>query len=212
MKTASLLLIALLLCLAPCGAYAKKKGKGDHPAAAPASDPSNPAEALSPYIIHLDELLALSRPPKAAKEPLFTETTGLLTTLRQEFVVEQEKAPDDQKHMFTAAIGTADLITAALNDRQKMLGDLGASKAVKGSGKLEEQGRKDNIAQGIHGGGIGKAVAVAAERDREREANAKAKGRAVGNDKAMTAMTANEWNQRAIDWRQKISVAYGQIK
>jgi hypothetical protein len=114
--------------------------------------------------------------------------------------------------MYTAAVNTADLITAALNDREKALGDLKASQAVRGSGKLEEQSRKDNLAQGIKGGGIGKAESVAVERDRERQAAAKAAARSGADQKALTAMAANQWNQRATGWRQKIAASYSQIK
>jgi hypothetical protein len=213
MKMFPRFLVVLLALAVPFGAYAKKKGKGE-PAETPIPLPgaSNPAEALSPYIVNLEQLLALGRAPKTEKQPLYTQTSGLLVTLRQQLVVEQTKASAEAKNMYTAAINTADLITAALQDREKALADLRSSTAVQGTGKLEEQGRKDNIAQGIKGDHIGKAAAVIMERDREREANAKAAARSGHDQNAMTAMAANQWDQRAIAWRQKIAGSYSQIK
>ncbi|MEI9894418.1 MAG: hypothetical protein WDN28_11185 [Chthoniobacter sp.] len=215
MKLPSLLAIICLTLVAPFGAYAKKKGKrGQPPAATPIPLPgaANPAEALSPYILNLDQLLAFHRPPATATQPLFTQTSGLLLVLRQEFVVNLEKASAEQKNMYTAAINTADLISAALDDRNKAMGDLHSSQAVKGSGKLEEQARKDNIAQGIPGDRIGKAASVIMERDREMEANRKAAARSAADQKALGAMAVNEWGQRATGWRQRIGASYSQIR
>ncbi|MEP6672060.1 MAG: hypothetical protein ABJF10_23050 [Chthoniobacter sp.] len=216
MKLSSLLVIVCLTLVAPFGAYAKKKGKGggEPPAATPIPLPSaaNPAEALSPYIVNLDQLLSFERANSTATQPLFTQTSGLLLTLRQQFSVELTKAPAEQKNMYTAAINTADLINAALEDRNKALNDLHTSQVVRGSGKLEEKSRKDNIAQGIHGDGLGKAVAVIEERDREKAAAKQAAARSGADQNALGAMAANQWNQRATLWHQKIAGAYSQIK
>jgi len=216
MKVVPHLLIVLIALAVPFSAQAaKKKGKGEQPPAAtpiPLPGASNPAEALSPYIVNLQQLLALDRPPGSEKQPLFTQTTGLLTTLRQQLMVELTKAPPEQKNMYTAAVNTADQITAALNDREQTLHNLQSSTAVKGTGKLEAPARKDNIAQGIKGDHIGKAAAVIEERDREKQFIAQGAAQNANGQKAMSSMAANEWDQRAIAWRTKIDSFYSQIK
>jgi hypothetical protein len=207
--------VILVTLFAPVGAHAAKKHKAPPPPAAtpvPLPSASNPAAALSPYIVNLEQLLAFDRADSTASQPLFTQTAGLLLTLRQELVVEQEKAAPEQKGMFTAAINTADLITAALNDRDTALANLKSSQAVAGGRKLEKPSRKDNLAQGIHGDGIGKAEAVAVERDREKQFLRQAAKETAGDQNAMSAMAINQWNQRAAGWRQKIAASYSQIK
>lgn len=212
---APVLVVVALTFLAPGVVLAKKKGQAPQPPAAtpiPLPGPSNPVEALSPYITNLEQLLSFSRADSTAKEPLFTQTTGLLTTLRQELVVEQEKADPKFKNMYTAAINTADLIVAAVNDREAALANLKTSQSVAGGHKLESSSKKDNLAQGIHGGGIGKAEAVAVERDREKQFQRQAAKETGGDQNAMTAMAMNQWNQRAAAWRQRIAASFSQIK
>lgn len=206
--------LAMVLTLAlPLGAHAKKKGKAE-PAATPIPLPSasNPIEALSPYIVNLEQLLSLDRPAATASQPLFTQTSGLLLTLRQQFASEATSAPAEKKNLYTAAINTVDLINAALDDRTKTLTNLQSSQAVGASGTLEQQARKDNLAQGIHGGGIGKAEAVAVERSREKQQIREANGRAAASGNAMTSMAMNQWSQRSADWRQRIAASYAQVK
>jgi hypothetical protein len=213
MKTFLPFLVAMTIVFGtPFGAYAKK-GKKDKPDTAPAApaDPSNPVAALSPYIINLDGLLALNRAAKSTQE-FAAKAPGQLIVLRQEFVVEQEKATDDAKKMFGAAIRTADLISAALEDRGKVAGDLQASRAVASDGKLQDPAKKDNLAQGIKGGEFSKAVGSVVERDREKQAIARGKAQNAANGNAMTAMAANQWNQRATQWHDQIAAAYSQIK
>lgn len=207
-------MVFVLALAVPLAAQAKKKDKGkkDEPQATPAPDPADPIQSLSPYIVNLDALLALNRPPTKSLQTFFAQASGTLVTMRQEFIVQATGAPPEKKNLFVAAINTSDLIAAALNDREKTLGDLAASSSVANSGKLEELARKDNLTQGIHGGGLAKAVGSEVERDREREANAKAARRAAQGDHAIQSMAANEWNQRAIAWRQRISDSFSQIR
>src|SRR5258708_10372534 len=105
MRSLSLLTAILLTLLAPTVANAKKPKKAP-PAPLPTPIPlpaaSNPAEALSPYIINLQQLLSFDRADYTGSQPLFTQTTGLLLTLRQALVVEQEKAEAKQKRMYAA--------------------------------------------------------------------------------------------------------------
>jgi hypothetical protein len=215
MKKFPLMFLMVLSLAVPFGAHAKKgKGKEQPPQATPIPLPSasNPIEALSPYIINLDQLLALDRAPATASQPLYTQTSGLLLTLRQQFASEASSAPAEKKNLYTAAINTVDLISAALDDRSKSLTNLHSSQAVGASGTLEQQSRKDNLAQGIKGSGIGKAEAVAVERDREKQQIHRADGRAGASGNAMTSMAMNQWNQRASDWHQRIAAAYAQVK
>ncbi|HSI14075.1 MAG TPA: hypothetical protein VK961_18655 [Chthoniobacter sp.] len=206
------LMVALVFAV-PSGALAKKKGKGGPPPAAPAApNPANPVEALAPYINDLDNLLALVRTVNKSNSEFLAQSSGRIITLRQEFIGQQESAPDDQKGKFKAAVATCDVISAALEDREKTLGNLESSAAVKGGGKLEAPAKKDNLEQGLHGGSTAKAVGAIVERDRERQAIAQGKAHAKGNDNALTSMAVNQWNQRAIDWRQKIVANYSQIK
>ena len=206
------LLMALVFAL-PSGALAKKKGKGGPPPAAPAApNPANPTEALAPFINSIDNLLALNRHVNKANAAFLAQSSGRVVTLRQEFIGQQESAPDDQKAKFKAAIATCDAISAALDDREKTLGDIKSSSAVGNGGKLEAPAKKDNLTQGIHGGSTAKAVGSIVERDRERQAIAQGNARAAGGDHALTSMAANQWNKRAIDWRQKIVANYSQIK
>jgi len=216
MKLFPLMILMGFTLAVPHGAYAKKgKGKGDHePAATPIPLPgaANPVEALSPYIIHLDQLLAFNRAPATAKQPLFTETSGLLLTLRQQLVAAASSAPPEKQSLYGNAVKTVDLINAALDDRTKALTNLQSSQAVGASSTLEQQARKDNLAEGIHGGGIGKAESVAVERNREKQQIHRADNRAGASGNAMTSMATNQWTQRAVDWRQRIAAAYAQVK
>ncbi len=212
MKTFLPFFLAVVIVLGtPFGAYAKK-GKKDKPDSTPApADPSNPVAALSPYIINLDGLLALNRTAKST-QAFAAEAPGQLIVLRQEFVVEQEKAADDAKKMFAAAIKTTDLISAALEDRGKVAGDLNASHAVASDGKLQDPAKKDNLTQGIKGGDLAKAVGSIEERDREKQGIARGHAQNVASGNAMSAMAANQWNQRATQWHDQIAAAYSQIK
>jgi hypothetical protein len=205
--------IALILTLVlafPFGAEAKKKAK-ETPAPA-AADPSNPVAALAPYISNVDELLALNRGKKGG-EPFFQKASGDLLILRQEFVVEAEKAADAHlKGMYAAAVQTCDAISAALEDRSKVLGDLSTSSTINPDGKLNAPAKKDNLTQGIHGDGFAKAVGSVVERDRERQAIADGKAQNKANGSALTAMASNQWNTRSAQWKQQIAGAYGNIK
>jgi hypothetical protein len=208
-KTLQLVMMLALIVAVPLGAIAKKKEKkDDQPKPA---DPSNPVAALSPYILNLDELLALNRGKKGA-EPFFQQASGQIVILRQEFVIEQEKAADNLKPMFAAAIKTADLIAKALEERGNAAGDINTSRSVASDGKLNEPAKKDNLTQGIHGDGLAKAVGSVVERDREKQFIARGQAQTAAGDHSMSAMAVNEWNKRAAQWHETITGAYGQIK
>jgi hypothetical protein len=182
------------------------------PEAPAAWNPSSLTEPLAPYIHNLETLLSLRRIGNKETKAFLAEASGRLITLRQEIVVEREKAADSKTAPFDAALRTCDLISAALAERSNVLGDLKASGAVVNDGRLEEPARKDNLTQGIKGGSFAKAVGSIVERDREREANEKAAQRAAHSDHALTAMAENNWNKRSAEWMQQIAAAYGGIK
>jgi hypothetical protein len=213
MKTFLPFALVLSLVLAfPFGAEAKKKKESAPQTQTPPADPSNPVAALAPYISNVDDLLVLNRGRKSG-DPFFQKASGDLLILRQEFVVEQEKAADAHlKNMYGAAIQTCDTISAALEDRGKVLGDLSTSQTINPDGKLNAPAKKDNLTQGIHSDGFGKAVGSIVERDRERQAIAKGEAQNRANGTALTAMAANQWNTRSAQWKQQIAAAYGQIK
>jgi hypothetical protein len=169
-------------------------------------------EPLAPYIRDLTNLLSLHRTGNKQTQEFLEQASGRLIVVRQEIVVKSEKATNENIPAFNAALRTCDLLSAALADRSKTLGDLQASGAVKNGGKLEEPARKDNLTQGIRGDGFAKAVGSVVERDRERAANAKAAKRAANSDNALTAMAENQWNQRSAQWTSQIAAAYGEIK
>lgn len=203
--------LALALPIAPAFAKPKKKGTAPAPSATPAPNPSNPVEALAPYITNIDQLLALHRYAQGPVAATLNEAPGRLIVLRQEFAMQQSDAPAEKKGRFAAAMKTCDLLTAALTERQKTLGDLASSKAVKSDGELNDPAKKGNLTQGIHGRGLAKAVGSIVERDRERAAEHKAGQETKAGDNALNSMAENQWNQRAIQWRQSIASAYAGI-
>jgi hypothetical protein len=203
---------SLSLALLDPSAHAAGKGKGKPPGAGPIAnpDPSKPREALEPYIIHLDQLLAIERPEGKVITPFFNQALGRVTSLRQQFVTEREKAAEGERAKFDAAIATCDAITKALDERQKTLGEIQSSAAVSGSTQIGAR-RKDNLNQGIKGGDDAKAVGSIVERDRERAEKRGAAKRAQQGDSALTAMSADRWNKRTIELRKQITDSYGKI-
>jgi hypothetical protein len=175
-------------------------------------NPASLTEPLNPYIRDLANLLAIRRTGNKATMEFLDQASGRLIVVRQEIVVKSEMAAAQNLPAFNAALRTCDLLSAALAERSKTVGDLQSSGAVKGDGKLEEQARKDNLTQGIRGDGFAKAVGSIVERDRERAANAKSAKRAANSDHALTAMAENQWNQRSAQWMSQIAAAYGEIK
>jgi hypothetical protein len=185
------------------------------PPATPTPPPWNPSaltQPLDPYIRNLPDLLSLRRTGNKDTRTFLAQSSGTLIMVRQNIVVKREKATAQNVAAFNAALKTCDLLSAALAERSKVLGDLQASGAVVNDGRLEEQSRKDNLTQGIHGDGLAKAVGSIVERDREIEANRKAAARAKHSDQALTAMAENQWNARSNEWMAQIAAAYGEIK
>jgi hypothetical protein len=205
------LLILVVAAFACQTAYTKPKGKGQAPAA-PAASADSPSEALAPFINQIDQLLALERVGGPKLQVFYTQVPGRLATLRAQFVSRQNTADEAGKARFGAAVATCDALTAALDERQKVLGDIRTSQTVKGSGKLDQGPRKDDLTQGIQGGDKAKAVGAIVERDREKAANRKAAAQAAKNGNALTAMSMNQWNQRSIELKKKVTNSYAAIK
>lgn len=215
MKSSSrfFLLFAILLC-AGVSAMGKPKPKPKAPEPAPTevpSDPANPTQALSFYINNLDQLLALQRKVARNDEPIYEQAAQRMVTLRAGFAAEREKADAAGQKKFDAAMATCDLLARALNERQAVLADIASSKAVQSSGKMEEGGRKDNLQEGLKGGGLSKAVGSVVERDRERDEEAKAAARNAANNNAMTAMTVNRWTKRSLELKAAVNDSYTRI-
>src|SRR5438552_284984 len=95
---------------------------------------SSPSERLAPYIEHVDQLLALERPPKLAD--LLDAAPGKIAVLKESFSGQRAEAEGVDKARLYAAIGTCDAIIAALDERQKTLGQVQASAAVKNNSAL----------------------------------------------------------------------------
>jgi hypothetical protein len=204
--------LLLLLVSVPSVEAAKKTKPASVPPAVAQPNTAQPTEALAPYINNLEELLSLERPGKKNARPLLTQASGRIATLRQGFIAQRAQAAPEQKGKFQAAIATCDSIASALDERQKAAGDLDASQAVRGTSKLDQGPRKDNLAQGIKGGDKAKAVGAVVERDRERAAAKAAKNRAAAGDDALTAMAENRWNKRSLELRQQIMASYSRIQ
>ncbi len=207
--TTVVLLVVLGLSVPLDAAPAKGAGKG---AAAgkkknAAAQAASPAAELEPFITRLDGLLALDRP----KGPFYQQAGGKLALMRQDFHTRGNAAPDAEKPKYSAAIVTVDKITAALDERQKTLGNVKSSAAVEGTSKLDQGPRKDNASQGIKGR-LARAVGEVQERKRENTANRKAQRAAASRDDSLTAMSENHWNKRSIELRQGIIDAYSKVK
>jgi len=210
LKTHSLcrvVIIASSALLLPTAHAAKKPAK---PAGkAVEHHDGSPAEQLAPFIEHIDALLALERPATPAGARL-NQAPGKLAVLKQQFVEKRAKAGQEEQGELNAAIATCDVFSAALDERQKAVGQMQASAAVKNSGDLGRR-RKDNLSQGQEGHGVDKAVGTIAEARRERQENREAQHKAAIDDNALTAAAANRWNQRAIELRREITASYGRI-
>ena len=175
-------------------------------------DYSDPSGTLAPYIANLEELLALQRSAPAPVMAFLEKASGQITVARLEFTSQRKTADAEDQADFDAAIATCDALTKSLEERQKVLGDINASRAVKGTGKLEDGPRKDSLSQGIPGGGIAKAVGTVAELKREQAATATSKKSAGHSDDAMTAGSLNRRNKRSLELRKYITDAYARTK
>jgi hypothetical protein len=210
------LLIAALLLVSAVDASAKAKHKKKPAPPAPAEpakpDYSKPSEVLAPYIANLEQLLSLQRkapPPVIAQ---MEKASGDLVIARLEFTTLRKAAEPADQPKLDGGIATCDAIKRSLEEREKVLSDIQASRAVKGSGALSGGPRKDNLTQGIKGGDLAKAVGGTLEYKREKNAKAAAKKGAAQTDDAMTAGSVNRWNKRALELRKFITDAYCHTK
>ena len=218
MKLSSLtgMLVAALIAIftAPASAKGKPKPKPKPAAPQPAAKPdySKPSDVLAPYITNLEQLLALQRTAPKPVMPLLEQASGQLVVIRLEIAAVRKTAEPADQPKLDAGIATCDALTKSLEERQKVLGDIQASRSVKGSGKLEGGPRKDVLSQGVKGGDLAKAVGTIAEYKREQAAIAASKTSAGETDDALTAMSVNRWNKRAVELRKYITDAYSRTK
>ena len=147
-------------------------------------------------------MLAFERPSS------FDQASGQIALLKQSFVAQKSNASAPDQSSLNAAVATCDAIAAALNERQRTVGQIKASMAVKGDTDLGER-RKDNLTQGLRGRNKAKAAKI--EFKREKREAAEARREAAEGDDALTAGSVQRWNQRAIELRKQINAAYSRI-
>jgi hypothetical protein len=175
---------------------------------APAKPPVSPAQKLTPFIENVDFLLA-SNPPRP-KVNFVNGASSKLAIFKTLFIEEAATADPELRAKLAAAIRTCNLISAAIDERQRTLGQMQAANAVKGS-DLIGQRRKDVLNQGVRGGTFAKAVGEVEEGKRERREHKEQAARATADDQAISAGVANHWKERAIQLRQQILTSYTQI-
>ena len=205
-----LTLLSLVIFLQPHSFAAVKGKRQAGQVSPPASTTDSPSEQLAPFIEHIDQLLALERPANPRLALLLNGASGRIAVLRQSFIGKRVKADPLDQPGLNAAVATCDAISAALDERQKTLGQIRAAAAVKNSSDLGRR-RKDNVAQGVHGNGTAKAVGSIVEARRERDEKRDAQRKADDDDRALTAAAENRWNERSIELRRQITAAYARI-
>jgi hypothetical protein len=85
-----------------------------------------PSEVLSLFFHnHLDRILSPIGQPKPVPLP-----HARVTQLREQFADQFSKAPDTDKPMYQAAVAVCDSVSAAMDERQKAIASLQASRAV----------------------------------------------------------------------------------
>jgi hypothetical protein len=188
----------------------KKKAAAQARAAAK-SESETPAKALEIYILHLDQLLALS-PQGGGPTPLRNQTPGRLVVLKQRFTAERASSQGKEAANLDAAIATCDALIGATNERQRAASELRASTAVKGSEKINAPGRKETLNQGVRGGDLAKAVGEIQEGKRERAEKRAGHRETQKDDGAMDAMAVKHWHERSQQLEKQINAAYARIQ
>jgi hypothetical protein len=192
--------ITLLLAVSPAPLAQAKP-----PQARPSASPS---EKLMPFIENVDALLA-SHPPRG-KINFVNGAPAKLTIFKSLFIEEAASADPTSQAKLAAAVRTCNLISAAIDERQRTLGQMQAANAVKGSDTIGQR-RKDVLNQGVRGGDFAKAVGEVQEGKRERREHQEQDARAAADDRAISAGVANHWRERTIQLRQQILASYTQI-
>jgi len=161
-----------------------------------AASVATPAQMLSAYIEHIDLLLALNRPGGPKAIAFGDEAPGKLAVLKQKLAQERSAAVPANQASFDAAMGVCDRITAALDERQKTLGQIQTSGAVSTSGKL-----------GLHT----KTNPHYTDLIREHAEQANQQRLASDDSNAIQSASVRRWNDRSVELRKQITDAYTHI-
>jgi len=173
-----------------------------------AKPPFSATEKLTPFIEHLDAMLS-SGPLKGPNAAFVSNAPAKLAILKTTFIEHMATEPALQAK-YAAAIRTCDMISAAVDERQRTFGQMQAANAVKGSDTIGQR-RKDVLNQGVRGGTYAKAVGEVQEGKREQREHKEQAARAKADDNAISAGVLNHWKERAIQLRQQILASYTQV-
>jgi hypothetical protein len=158
-----------------------------------------PSELLSLFFRnHLDRILSPIGQPKPVPLP-----HARITELREQFVDQFSKAPDTDKSMYQAAVSVCDAVSAAMDERQKAIATLQASRAVRAPSDLGAR-RKDIPTRGS----LGDAELAGLELQREAHEEQNRKQEAHQNDAFFNSQLKTNWSQRATQLRQNINALY----
>jgi hypothetical protein len=147
---------------------------------------------------HLDRILSPIGQPKPVPLP-----HARITELREQFVDQFSKAPDTDKSMYQAAVSVCDAVSAAMDERQKAIATLQASRAVRAPSDLGAR-RKDIPTRGS----LGDAELAGLELQREAQEEQNRKQEAHQNDAFFNSQLKTNWSQRATQLRQNINALY----
>ena len=158
-----------------------------------------PSEMLSLFFRnHLDRILSPIGQPKPVPLP-----HARITQLREQFADQFSKAPDTDKAMYQAAVAVCDAVSSAMDERQKAIASLQASRAVHAPSNLGAQ-RKDIPTRGS----LGDAELAGLELEREAHEEQNRKQDARQNDAFFNTQLKTDWSQRAAQLRQNINALY----
>jgi hypothetical protein len=158
-----------------------------------------PSELLSLFFRnHLDRILSPIGQPKPVPLP-----HARITQLREQFADQFSKAPDKDKSMYQAAVSVCDAVSSAMDERQKAIASLQASRAVHAPSDLGAQ-RKDIPTRGS----LGDAELAGLELQREAHEEQNRKQEARQNDAFFNTQLKTNWSQRAAQLRQNINALY----
>ena len=157
-----------------------------------------PSEMLSLFFRnHLDRIVS-DWAAKAGSMP-----HARITQLREQFADQFSKAPDTDKAMYQAAVAVCDAVSSAMDERQKAIASLQASRAVHAPSNLGAQ-RKDIPTRGS----LGDAELAGLELEREAHEEQNRKQDARQNDAFFNTQLKTNWSQRAAQLRQNINALY----
>ena len=158
--------------------------------------PRKPSDVLSLFFHnHLDRILSPIGQPKPVPLP-----RARVTQLREQFIDQDQKAPEPKKPMYEAAIAVCDAVSAAMDERDKAIASLQGSAAFVHAPSDLGAHRKDIPSRG----GLGTAMLADTTVQREAHEEVNRKQDARQTDNFFTVQQKNQWSQRALQLRQQI--------